>query len=109
MGLPGHKSNRVEQRQLHVCLDCSSHLVYPVAWEEAGPEHWSVHLRCPNCEWSETAVFSQDVVDPFDEELDNGTQALVRDLREFMRANMAEEIDRFAAAIQADAILPEDF
>jgi hypothetical protein len=33
----------------------------------------------------------------------------VGDLKQLMRANMAEEVDRFAAALAADFILPEDF
>ena len=54
-------------------------------------------------------VFTQDTVETFDEELDRGADALARDYRRLMRANMVEEIDRFAAALEADAILPEDF
>src|SRR3954454_12286874 len=37
-------------RDLHRCPGCSSELVYPVAWEEADESHWSITLRCPNCE-----------------------------------------------------------
>jgi hypothetical protein len=68
-----------------------------------------VALRCPNCEWHGSGVFSQELVDWFDEQLDHGTDALVRDLKRLTRANMQEEIDRFVAALRADAILPEDF
>jgi hypothetical protein len=49
------------------------------------------------------------VVDRFDEELDRGTEALVRDLKQLTRANMEEECERFIRALSADAILPEDF
>ena len=84
-------------------------LVYPVEWEEAGPTHWEVTLRCPNCEWTGTGIFEQDVVERFDEELDRGTEALVGDLKRLMQANMEDEIERFIAALAADADLPEDF
>lgn len=94
---------------LHLCGSCGSSLVYPVDWEEAGPSHWEVSLRCPNCEWVGTGVFEQDVVERFDEELDRGTEALVSDLRRLIHANMEEEIERFVAALDADALLPEDF
>jgi hypothetical protein len=94
---------------LHVCGTCDSELVYPVDWEEADDEHWEVVLRCPNCEWSGTGVFEQDVVERFDEELDRGTEALVRDLKRMMQANMEDEIERFVSALQADHIVPEDF
>ncbi len=94
---------------LHICGTCDSELVYPVDWEEAGETHWEVTLRCPNCEWSGTGVFDQDVVERFDEELDRGTEALVRDLKRLMQANMEDEIERFVSALEADHIVPEDF
>jgi hypothetical protein len=97
------------ERELHVCINCSSSLVYPVQWEEAGPKSWHVTLRCPECEWTEADVFTQDQCDRFDDELEAGTDALTRDYKRMVTANMSEEIDRFAAALDADAILPVDF
>jgi hypothetical protein len=94
---------------LHVCADCDSELVYPTEWEEAGPTHWDVSLRCPNCEWAGTGTFGQDLVERFDEELDRGTEALVRDLKRLMQANMEEDIERFVSALAAGHIVPEDF
>jgi hypothetical protein len=96
-------------RDLHVCGSCASELVHPVVWSEAGATHWEVTLRCPNCEWSGTGVFSQDAVERFDEELDRGTEALVRDLKRLMTANMEDEIERFVNALDEDHLLPEDF
>ena len=101
---PGHA---VED--LHVCPSCEQQLVYPMEWEEAGATHWEVALRCPNCEWESTGRFAQETVDRFDEELDRGTEALVRDLKRLTRANMEDEVDRFVRALNAGAILPEDF
>jgi hypothetical protein len=97
------------QQDLHMCLDCESELVYPVEWEEAGPDNWSVVLQCPNCDVCREGVFSQDNVELFDEELDRGADVLARDYKRLVRANMADEIERFAGALQAGAILPEDF
>jgi hypothetical protein len=94
---------------LHVCGGCESELVYPVEWEEAGATHWEVVLRCPNCEWNGTGVFEQQVVERFDEELDRGTEALVRDLKRLMQANMEDEIERFITALEGNHVLPEDF
>ncbi len=94
---------------LHVCGECSSDLVYPVEWDEAGTTHWEVTLRCPNCEWYGTGTFSQDMVERFDEELDRGTEQLVRDLKRMMHANMEDEIERFVHALEADHIVPDDF
>ena len=98
-----------EQQDLHMCVECDSELVYPVQWEEAGPENWAVLLHCPNCDVFRDGVFTQDNVELFDEELDRGADALARDYKRIMRANMADEIDRFVGALNAGAILPEDF
>jgi uncharacterized protein with PIN domain len=97
------------ETDLHVCPDCSSELVYPVAWEEADRSRWEVSLRCPNCEWSQTDVFEEAAIQRFDETLDRGTEALVADLRKLTRANMEEDVERFVAALMAGHLLPEDF
>ncbi len=95
--------------ELHICGSCGSELVYPLDWEESGATHWEVALRCPNCEWTGAGVYSQEAVERFDEELDRGTEALVRDLKQLMHANMEDEIDRFVRALEADHIVPDDF
>ena len=101
----------VESRSetLHVCGECSSNLVYPTDWQEAGTANWEVELRCPNCEWRGTGVFSQEVVEAFDDELDRGIDVLLSDYRALVNSNMEDEIDRFAKALDAGAILPADF
>jgi hypothetical protein len=98
-----------ERLDLHMCPDCSRELVYPVEWEEASSTHWEVQLRCPNCEWTNVGLYDQETVDRFDERLDHGTEALVRDLKRLTRANMEDEVDRFAVALASDAIWPMDF
>jgi hypothetical protein len=96
-------------QDLHVCHNCDSELVYPTAWDEAGPNAWQVVLRCPDCETIREGVFAQETVDDLDERLDIAADALTADLRRLARANMACEVDAFVAALGADAILPEDF
>ena len=100
---------QVEERDLHICPGCDSNLVYPVQWEEADESHWHITLRCPNCEHCEEGVFGQEQCDGFDDELERGTDALTRDYKRLVTANMSEEIDRFSAALHADAIFPSDF
>jgi uncharacterized protein with PIN domain len=97
------------RRDLHVCLECDSQLVYPVAWEEVEPARWEVSLRCPNCEWTVTDTFDEELIHRFDETLDQGTEALVADLRQLTRANMEDDVERFIAALNAEYVLPEDF
>lgn len=93
----------------HLCPACCSSLVYPVAWTAAGTERWSVELRCPNCERTESALLDLDVAESFDEELERGAETLMSDLARLTEANMREHVERFAAALHADAILPVDF
>jgi hypothetical protein len=94
---------------LHVCPNCSSHLVQPLDWSESEKSGWELTLHCPNCDWLTEGVFSQERVDEFEEQLDQGLAEMLNDLRRLTQANMSEEIDRFAAALNADLILPEDF
>jgi hypothetical protein len=95
--------------RLHVCPECQSELVQPVAWGETAGGFWELTLHCPNCEWLTEGVFNQDQVDEFEERLDEGLAEMLADLRRLTQANMAEEIDRFTVALQTDLILPEDF
>jgi hypothetical protein len=108
LAAPQHLAAELDQ-DLHVCLGCNSDLVYPVEWEESGSDNWSVLLHCPNCDLHRDGVFSQDTVEAFDEELDRGADLLAGDYKRLMRANMADEIERFVGALEAGAILPEDF
>jgi len=105
----GPAALRPAEAGLHVCPDCASTLVAPIAWEQAGPHQWAVTIQCPNCEWWDADVFDEELIERFDEELDRGTEALVRDLLRLVRANMEDDVERFVAALRVDAILPEDF
>jgi hypothetical protein len=111
MGLRGQQRDSADGAHagLHVCAACGSGLVHPVEWEETARGSWTVSLRCPNCWWSGSGTYEQEVVDAFDLELDEGVDALMCDLRELARANMVEAVERFVAALWADAVLPEDF
>ncbi len=112
-GAAGHPAPAPEApstgEELHLCPECEAGLVYPLEWEEVNATQWEVDLRCPNCEWFHVGTYEQEVVDRFDDELDRGTAALVRDLKQLTRANMEEEIERFCEALDSDAIWPMDF
>ena len=98
-----------EDRDLCICQMCASDLVEPVEWAAAGAGCWGISLSCPNCGYWTEGVFSQECVDRFDERLDDGTAVMVNELKRLRQANMAEDVERFLGALQADAILPEDF
>ncbi len=96
-------------RGLHTCPECESDLVQPIAWGSVSPDHWELTLHCPNCDLVTEGIFEQDDVARLEEEIDNGLEAILRDLKRLADANMADELERFAAALKADLILPEDF
>jgi hypothetical protein len=101
---------RVERDQcLHLCPACGSQLVQAEWWEEAGAGSWLVGLRCPECEHRREGIFPQATVDAFDERLTDGSDELEESYDRLVRENLAAELDRFAGALRADAILPEDF
>ncbi len=111
MALQGHQRDGADraQAELHLCAACGSPLVHPVEWEQIGRGSWTVSLRCPNCWWTGSGIYAQELVDAFDLALDEGIEALMEDLRELSRANFVEDGERFVAALWADAVLPEDF
>jgi hypothetical protein len=94
---------------LHVCQDCESELVQPLEWRATTDDHWELTLYCPNCDWNCRGIYSHEQIEALEEQLDVGVEAIVRDLQRLTSANMADEIERFAAALEADLILPEDF
>jgi len=94
---------------LHVCPECCSELVLPIDWAPATNHQWDVRLRCPDCEWTGGGIYSQAIVDRFDEVLDLGTEALLNDLTLLARANMEEEVERFVVALRGGHVVPADF
>jgi hypothetical protein len=94
---------------LSVCPCCETDFVYPTDWSPTDNRRWRVSLRCPQCEWRGGGDFEQELVDRFDDSLDETMQSVLEDLELLTRANMEEQIERFIAALHADQILPEDF
>src|SRR3954454_2072414 len=96
-------------RALERCRSCRSRLVYPLRWRRVGPDAWQLDLRCPDCGavWRERRSTAD--VRGLDRTLAAGREVLLGHLREIERIEREGEIDRFAAALAADAILPEDF
>jgi len=98
-----------ERRELNVCPCCDSDLVQPVSWSETPDGQWDLALECPNCGWAESGTFSRPQVERLEDHLDEGLTAMIADLQRLTQANMAADIDRFVAALDAGLILPEDF
>lgn len=105
----GTSQTRTDQG-LHVCPSCSSVLVQPTCWEQAGDRgHWRLWRRCPECEWQSDEVHAEAAIDAFDEELDLGTRALSDVLKALEHENMQFVVDTFSAALDADLISADDF
>jgi hypothetical protein len=84
--------------------------VQPLCWEQAGDrEHWRLWRRCPNCRWETNGVYGGREIDAYDEELDNGTEMLSRNLKEIEHENMERMATSFATALAEDLITAEDF
>jgi len=95
---------------LHICPRCTSPLVQPTCWEQAGDRgHWRLWRRCPECDWQRNEVHGEAEIDAFDEELDVGTHALTEVLKALERENMRYVTETFAAALEADLITADDF
>jgi hypothetical protein len=107
----GREGTRADERTRdpHRCPLCGSSLVYPTAWRPVNRSTWEVDLRCPNCQLVRLAVLDQEVAERFDDELELEAATLVEDLGRLSEANMTEDVERFVAALEADAILPSDF
>ena len=94
---------------LLVCNHCRSRLMYPAYCEECRREQWYVELKCPECDGSRSDLFSVEMLDALDRELDRAEAEIEADLARITRGNMGEYVRRFVAALNAGAIEAEDF
>jgi hypothetical protein len=93
----------------NLCRGCASTLAYEVDCRSAPGGRWEIDVRCPNCEQTDTVTLTQTEADSLDAEFERAAEALVRDLARLAEANMTEDLERFVAALEADAIHPIDF
>lgn len=94
---------------LHICQKCQREKVQPLEWAEVGPRHWEMTLRCPDCGHERDDLFSQTLLEEFEEELDRGTEILGKAYKRLVQSNMEGEIYRFVGALAKNHILPMDF
>lgn len=100
---------RTPSEALHICPNCDGKLVHPLDWFEESPGRWRLLMRCPDCELLREGAFGQGLIERLDDELDRAMSALLSDLKSITHANMAEEIELFARALELDLIGPSDF
>lgn len=97
------------EADIHVCPRCRSELVQPVEWAPVGRQRWRVELRCPECPYRSTGIYSQRVLSRFEARLERATEALLDDLAMLERDGMEHEIANFTEALARNQVLPEDF
>jgi hypothetical protein len=97
-------------REPHVCRVCQRPFVVPLStFRLISRDGYVVELECSNCEDSTVALLSEAQMESLDRELDRQTGRLRHMLAELRLADELERVDRFAAALHAGHILPEDF
>ena len=109
---PSHVRPAPQRRadaDLHVCPHCRSVLVKPVHANEPAAGVWDLTLRCPECERFMDVRCDTAGLQRYEEELGAGLESLQRELTTQARLNFAEDVERFVAALRADAVFPMDF
>lgn len=95
---------------IQVCPSCRLPFVVPGEIREVvGVDRVRLDLGCANCEWTETCVKHDSELVSLDVALDRSFADLLWTLEVVWIANEEAAIGRFAKALEADAILPEDF
>jgi hypothetical protein len=101
---------------LRICPDCGCRLCFESAAEPLSFDLWLVVIQCPNCWGTWTRKVGDVALELFEHALDDDTRAIEAALDDMAWANkvieakeLAAEVARFSAALQADAIVPMDF
>jgi hypothetical protein len=102
-------SARPRVRRIELCPQCEGDRVHPLDWREVEDMRWNLDLRCPDCRWEGGDAFDQTEVERYDDVLLAEAGDMIEELDRITRQNMAEHLERFSAALEADAITPFDF
>src|SRR4051812_8552511 len=101
---------------LRICPKCDCRLCFESAAEPLTRELWLVVVQCPNCWHAWRGTVTDLVLEAFERILDDDTLDIEIALDEIAAANardeakqLAAEVQRFAAALEAGAIVPMDF
>ena len=110
LGPAARTSTLPDSPGLHVCPNCRLPFVVPGEVHEViEASKVRLDLDCRNCGWTETAIHDDSALTDLDIQLDRSYADLLWTLEVVWIANEESAIERFAQALGADAILPEDF
>jgi hypothetical protein len=91
------------------CPACGADFVHPVEWRPEDADRWWMLLRCGACNARREAMVGNLDAARFDRDLDIAEARMRRKADLLSREQLAEEIDRFATALELDLIDAEDF
>lgn len=95
---------------LHVCRGCERPFVVPAAvLDMIGHDRYLIELQCHNCGLVVVGTHGEEVLEALDRELDRQTADMQAALELWLVTRQLEEIELFAAALDGDHLLPEDF
>jgi len=96
--------------QPHVCRICRRPFLVPMSIVTLVSQRgYVVELRCSNCDDATVALLDDDQMERLDRELDKQAGDIRHAIAEMRLADELERVDRFATALHAGHILPEDF
>lgn len=100
----------LRKQQLTRCATCKLESVVPLMDEShETATGWHITLRCTSCFEVREVDVTQESADAFDTALDKQSRELTAAIRRWAHDNMQDYVNRFARALEADAIHPEDF
>jgi hypothetical protein len=103
-------SSLPEPSGLQVCPHCSKPFVVPGEVRQlVGVNRVRLELACSNCGWASVEVHEDTELASLEIALDRSFADLLWTLEVVWIANEEGAIERFAEALQADQIVPEDF
>jgi flavoprotein len=91
------------------CRACGTDFVYPVEWRPHDDDSWWMLLRCGACGFCRETIAPNALADRFDLELDRMQADIRAEAGRLERERQVEEAEAFAAALDRDLIIPEDF
>lgn len=95
---------------LRVCVSCAGALVYPTLWRPTYTQGvWFIALRCPDCEHARHGFSDEAEFDRLDDAMNAGFEQMHCALDNISGERMRADCERIIGAINAGAILPEDF
>ena len=99
-----------ETAPLHVCRACGQPFVVPLSIVDIlDADRYVVELWCANCDRASLSAHYDEELEALDRELVNTTAQIRAAVEVIETVDEICRVDRFAAALHDDLILPEDF